>query len=105
MEAVGLQRAMVGMGDRAYAERAGRAREAAEGLVSAALIEPVLKRLRESGGAAAPFAPNAAERSFRQMLDAEFAQRMVKSGRGGGGWPLVDKLAQDLLARGTGGGA
>jgi len=71
------------------------ARDAAEQLVAVSLVLPVLKSLRESTGAAAPFAPNAAERSFRQMMDSTLAQRLVKSGS----WPLVDRVAQRMLSR------
>ncbi|MFA6046289.1 MAG: hypothetical protein WC718_14995, partial [Phycisphaerales bacterium] len=71
----------------------GQARKAAEDLISTALIGPVFKGLRENNNAAAPFKPNAAERSFGQMLDATLAQRMVSSAH----WPLVDSVARHLL--------
>lgn len=80
------------------------ARGAAEQLVATAFIGPVFRGLRESNNAAAPFKPNAAERSFGQMLDTTLAQRMVSSAR----WGLVDSVAQKLLkkaAGGEGGGA
>lgn len=70
-----------------------RARKAAEDLVSTALIGPVFKSMRESDHAAAPFRPNAAERSFGQMLDTTLAQRMVSSAH----WPLVESVARHLL--------
>lgn len=73
----------------------GRAREAAEQLVSAALVSPVLKMLRESTGAAEPFAPSTGERTFRQMQDTMIAQRMVKAAH----WPLIDTLARRMLER------
>jgi len=69
--------------------------EAAQQLVSVSLLQPVLKQLRESSHAAPPFAPNQAERTFRSMMDANFAQNMVKSGR----WGLVDSVARKLLER------
>src|SRR5262249_14926397 len=53
-----------------------RARTAAEQLVATALVQPVLKQLRESNNAAPPFAPNQAERTFRSLFDAAIAQRM-----------------------------
>ena len=70
-----------------------RAREGARQLVSTALVQPVLKSLRESNRAAAPFAPSQGERTFRAMMDTNLAQNLVKSGR----WPLVDRVAQSLL--------
>jgi Rod binding domain-containing protein len=78
--------------------REDRAREAAEGLVSTALVQPIFQRMRESNRAPAPFAPNQAERMFGSMLDAMYAQRMVKSQN----WALVDRLAQRVLSKGAG---
>lgn len=72
-----------------------RARKAAEELVATALVGPVFKGLRESNGAAEPFKPNAAERSFGQLLDTTLAQRMVSSTH----WPLVDSVARQLLSK------
>ncbi len=72
-----------------------RARKAAEELVATALVGPVFKGLRESNGAAEPFKPNAAERSFGQLLDTTLAQRMVSSTH----WPLVDSVARKLLSK------
>ncbi len=73
-----------------------RAREAAEQLVATALVQPVLKQLRETNGAAAPFTPNPAEKSFGQMMDTELSQRIVSSR----GWALVDRVADMLLQKG-----
>lgn len=72
-----------------------RARKAAEDFVAQALVEPVLKQMREMTQAAAPFAPNQAEKAFRTMLDNAMAQRVVKSGN----WALVDKVADRMIAR------
>ena len=72
-----------------------RARSAAEQLVATALVQPVLKQLRESNNAAPPFAPNEAERTFRSFMDAGLAQRMVSSQH----WGLVDHLARGMLKR------
>jgi hypothetical protein len=72
-----------------------QARKAAEQLVSTALVQPIFKRLRDSNNAAAPFAPNQAERTFGAMRDAALAQRMVGSQR----WALVDQLARRMLAK------
>ncbi|MFN7613821.1 MAG: hypothetical protein ACK5P8_01365, partial [Phycisphaerae bacterium] len=49
------------------------AREAAEGLVSAAFLQPLLKRFRESSQAAPPFGPGRGEQTMRTMLDQSWA--------------------------------
>jgi Rod binding domain-containing protein len=72
-----------------------RARSAAEQLVATALVQPVLKQLRESNNAAPPFAPNQAERTFRGLFDAAIAQRMVHAQH----WGLVDRLARGMLTK------
>lgn len=72
-------------------------REAAEQLVAAALVSPVLKGLRESPWATEPFKANSAERSFRQISDAALAHRLVKSER----WPLVEAVARRVLRDGV----
>lgn len=77
-----------------------RARIAAERFVAATLINPVLKGLRDSSMAAAPFAPGFAERQMRSLLDADLSHRIARAG----GFPLVDRLAMDLLQRMTIGG-
>ena len=71
------------------------ARESAEQLVAISLVQPVLKQLRDSDRAAPPFAPTQAERQFRSLMDAELAQRLVRASN----FPLVDRLARDLLTR------
>ena len=73
----------------------GRARTAAEQLVSTALVQPILKQVRESSNAAPPFAPNQAERTFRSFMDAAVAQKMVHAQH----WGLVDRLARGMLKR------
>jgi Rod binding domain-containing protein len=75
--------------------REQRARDGAEQLVAVALVQPLLKQLRESNNAAAPFAPTSGERSFRSLMDAALAQRMVRSQS----WPLVDHLARGMLSK------
>lgn len=72
---------------------AERSREAAEKLVSTTLVEPVLKQLRESNNAAAPFAPTQGEKQFGTLLDHRLAHDIVKSAN----FPMVDRLARDLL--------
>lgn len=79
-------------------ERAGpedRARQAARDFVAMAFVQPVLKQLRESNHTAAPFAPGPGERQFRALMDAEIARKVV----GSSDWPLVDRLARQLLER------
>lgn len=74
-----------------------KAREAAEQLVATALVQPVLKQLRETNNAAEPFKPNSAERSFGQMMDTQMSQRIV----GSKSWALVDRVAETLMKRGA----
>ncbi len=69
------------------------AREAAEGLVAIALVQPLLAAARESSNAAEPFAPTEAEERFGSLIDADRARQLVRSGRFG----IVDRLARDLL--------
>lgn len=70
-------------------------RAAAEGFVSIALVEPILKKLRESNQAAQPFAPGQVEKSFRGMLDRTLSQRIVQSGN----WSLVTKVEESIARR------
>lgn len=72
-----------------------KAREAAEQLIATALVQPVLKQLRETNNAAEPFKPNSAERSFGQMMDTQLSQRIV----GSKSWALVDRVAETLMKR------
>lgn len=71
------------------------AHEAAEQLVTQCLILPMLKQLRDTNQAAPPFAPSQAERQFGALGDAQLAQRITSASR----FPLVDRLARDLLKR------
>lgn len=72
-----------------------RAREAAEQLVSIALVQPLLGHLRSTNRAAPPWAPSQGERQFQSMLDAQVSQSIVKAGR----LALVDRLAEAMLRR------
>jgi Rod binding domain-containing protein len=74
----------------------GKARKAAEDMVSLSLIEPTLKMLRESNNAAAPFAPGDVEKAFGPLLDQAISQRIVRAS----GFGIVDRLASDLLKHG-----
>lgn len=89
-----LERA-VSEGGEAPVVASEKAREAAEELVSAALVRPVLARMRSSNTAQAPFAPGVWEKTFGPMLDAEMSSRIVQAG----GFDLVDRLAQSLTKR------
>lgn len=79
--------------DGAESAASRRARESAEDLVAVSLVEPTLKLLRESNGAAAPFAPGEAEKAFGPLLDQAVAQRLVRASNFG----IVDRVASDLL--------
>jgi Rod binding domain-containing protein len=72
---------------------AERARDGAEQFVSIALVQPLLKQLRESNTAAPPFAPTGAEKQFQSMFDAQIAQGLTRASRFG----LVDRIAADLV--------
>jgi Rod binding domain-containing protein len=71
------------------------ARDAAEQLITQSLILPLLKQLRSTNQSAPPFAPSAGERQFGALGDAQLAQRITRASH----FPLVDRLAQDLLKR------
>lgn len=64
------------------------ATNAAQQLVAVALVQPILKQLRETSMAAAPFLPAQGEKQFQSLADAEIAQRIVRSKN----FPLVDRI-------------
>ncbi len=70
-------------------------REAAEQLVSATFITPILSQVRDSNSAAPPFAPTQGEKQFGAMLDQRIADEIVKSSR----LPMVDRLTREFSAR------
>ncbi|MDX9910435.1 MAG: hypothetical protein RBS39_01250 [Phycisphaerales bacterium] len=72
-----------------------RARSAAEQLVAISFVQPILAQVREAKDAAPPFAPTEAEKQFGALMDARVAHELVRGSR----LPLVDRLAQNLLAR------
>jgi len=76
-----------GVGEPAAGESAAGGRsdrgKAARDLVSIALVQPILKQLRQSNNAAAPFAPGPMEKQFGTFLDAQYANSLVKSGNFG----------------------
>lgn len=77
------------------------ARTVAQDFVAMVFVQPILKQLRESNHAAAPFAPGKGEQQFRALMDAEIARKVTRASD----WPLVDRLAHGLLERGRGAAA
>jgi Rod binding domain-containing protein len=77
-------------------ERKKAAREGAQDFVAVTLVQPLLKQLRDSNHAAAPFAPSSAELQFRAMADAQIAQRIVRATN----FPIVDAVARNLMRKG-----
>lgn len=75
---------------------AAQAKETAQDFVAMAFVQPLLKQLRETNGAAAPFAPTKGEQQFRALMDAEIARKIVRASD----WPLVNRLARNLLEHG-----
>ncbi|MCA9302867.1 MAG: hypothetical protein KC996_01960 [Phycisphaerales bacterium] len=70
-----------------------RASEAAQKLVANTLVEPILRQLRETNNAAAPFGPTDAEKQFGPILDAQIADKIVNAAD----FPLVTRIKQDLM--------
>ncbi len=70
-----------------------RARQAAEGLVSATFIEPILKQVRESNDTPPPFGPSNAEKQFASLLDTKLADEIVRAAN----FPLVKRITAQLL--------
>lgn len=68
------------------------ARTAAREFVALTFVQPILKQLRETNHAEAPFAPSQAERAFQGLADEEIARRIVRASN----WSLVDRLTADL---------
>ncbi len=85
----------------ATASTQDKATQAARDFVAVAFIQPVMKQLRETDNAAAPFAAGPAEKKFRSLLDASHAQHLVKAAN----FPLVDRIASDILRAGNRAGA
>lgn len=73
-------------------------RKGAEELVSAVLVQPILKQLHETNHAAAPFAPTSAEKQFQSMMDGKLALDFTHRSR----FPLVDSVTRAVLARSNG---
>lgn len=73
-----------------------QARDAATGLVARALVQPMLSQLRQNSGASPMFAPSSAERSMREIWDAQVALRITETSR----WPLIDGVARSITRNG-----
>lgn len=69
------------------------AQQAAREFVAMSLVQPLLKEMRDTNHAAAPFAPTGAEKQFQSMLDAHAAQEIVRARQ----FSLVDSVARKLL--------
>ncbi|MFN9993364.1 MAG: hypothetical protein ACK54H_08455 [Phycisphaerales bacterium] len=71
------------------------ARDAAEQLVTVALVQPLFQRMRASNNAAPPFGPGKGEQAFGGLLDAAMARKLTTKGS----WSLVDQVAARLTAK------
>jgi hypothetical protein len=80
------------------AARQKLAEEAATGLVSQALILPILKQIRRSPfNQEGPFSPGIGEKTFGTQFDIAIADRIAQSPRLG----IKTALADRLMKRGT----
>jgi hypothetical protein len=85
-----------------YAKRQKEAEDAAAGVVSNALILPVLKQIRRSAwGQDGPFSPGIGEKTFGPEFDMQIADRIARSPRLG----VTQSLTQKLMKRSSGGKA
>ena len=76
-----------------------QARKAAEGLVTHALILPMLKQLRhESLGQKGVFAPGTGEKTFGPEFDMQIAERIAQSPKMGVTASLTQRLMKKHLA-------
>ena len=76
-----------------YAQRRADAEEAAAGLVSNALILPILKQVRRSSfSTQGPFSPGTGEKAFGPEFDIQIADRVAHSPRLGIKEALADRL-------------
>ena len=76
-----------------YAARRKQAEEAATGLVSQALILPILKQIRRSPfNGEGPFSPGTGEKTFGPEFDMQIADRIAQSPKLGIKKALADRL-------------
>jgi Rod binding domain-containing protein len=83
------------VGERSVVAPNDEQRKAAQDFVALAFVQPILKQLRESNQAAAPFAPSSGQRSFQQMLDGVLSRKITQASS----WELVDKVHERLAGR------
>ena len=82
---------------KSYAEARKQAEEAAAGLVSQALILPVLKQVRRSAlDTKGPFSPGIAEKTFGPQFDMQLADHIAHSPRLGVKKALADRLLKRI---------
>ena len=81
-----------------YAKKRARAEDAAAGLVSNALIMPMLKQLRHSTlNSKGPFSPGTGEKAFGPEFDMQISDSIAHSPRLG----IKEALADRLMNSGT----
>lgn len=73
------------------------ARTTAQQLVATTFIVPILRQMRESSHAPAPWGPTTAEKNFGPMLDAKIADQIVSASD----MPIVERITNTIL-RNTG---
>ena len=83
------------LGKAAERQKSARQREAAQDMVAIALVQPILKGLRDSNRAAAPFGPGPAEKQFGGFVDAQWSRSLVR----GGNFPLVKAVQRWMSER------
>jgi len=76
------------VGKVAERQKSARQKEAAQDMVAIALVQPILKGLRDGNRAAAPFGPGPAEKQFGGFVDAQWSRSLVR----GGNFPLVNAV-------------
>lgn len=72
-----------------------RARQAAEDFVAIALVQPILKQMRESNQTPPPFGPGEGEKALGGLADAQVARSIVRQGQ----WSVVGSIEQQMLKR------
>ncbi len=70
-------------------------REAAQQFVAVALVQPILKQLRDANRTPAPFGPGQGEKMMGSLADAQVAQAMVRRAD----WAIVDRIERTLIEK------
>ena len=79
-----------------YAKRHAEAEEAAAGLVSSALIMPILQQFRRSSlNTKSPFSPGTGEKAFGPQFDMQMADQIAHSPRLG----IKEALTRQLMKK------